>query len=237
MPGLGLDQLQEEAAARDCLQDAALGQDAVALLVGQRARSRTARGRTRSSPPCGSLPMYWTMPNQCRPASAGGCGSTVGNQREVDVVDREFAIAVDEVDAARADAVDRGNVQLHHLDMRRHGPGAALRSRADRPRAASRTRKATAAMTGVSTGCIAARQAGDVRVDDDVHVALAVEQHFARAMPRDRPEAHHLQHLAQRLRLARGVLDELDAVDAGGIDRTCGFRDLREVEAALSPER
>ena len=71
-----------------------------------------------------------------------------------------------------------------------------------------------AAITGVSVGRAALGTAAGVGVDDDVHVALAVQQHLARAVPRHRAEAHHLQHLAQRLRLAGGVLDELDAVQA-----------------------
>ena len=38
-------------------------------------------------------------------------------------------------------------------------------------------------------------------------------------MPRDLPEAHHLQNLAQRLRLARRVFDELDPVHFDRITR------------------
>ena len=38
-------------------------------------------------------------------------------------------------------------------------------------------------------------------------------------MPRDGPEAHRLEHLPERLRLARRVLDELDAVEAERIAR------------------
>lgn len=54
-------------------------------------------------------------------------------------------------------------------------------------------------------------------VDDDVHVALAVKQHFARAVARHGVEAQGLQHLAQGLRLGGQVLDELDAFHAQGV--------------------
>src|SRR5439155_19545062 len=60
-----------------------------------------------------------------------------------------------------------------------------------------------------------------VRVDDQVHAALAVEHHLARAMARDRGEAHLLQQRAELLRLRGGVLDELQPVDA---ERVGGFR-------------
>ena len=55
---------------------------------------------------------------------------------------------------------------------------------------------------------------GTMRVHHDVERALAVQQHFTRAVPRHRPEAHQLEHLAQCLRARGGVLDELDAVQA-----------------------
>jgi hypothetical protein len=50
--------------------------------------SRRARRRTRSSHRCASAPMYCTMPNQCRPVSAGRVRIDAGIQREIDVVDR-----------------------------------------------------------------------------------------------------------------------------------------------------
>ena len=37
-------------------------------------------------------------------------------------------------------------------------------------------------------------------VDDQVHGALAVQNNFARAVPRHRPKAHRFKHLAERLR-------------------------------------
>ena len=64
-----------------------------------------------------------------------------------------------------------------------------------------------------------ARNVGGLRVDDDVHRALPVELDLARAVPRDRTEAHRLQDAAQRLRLRRGELDELEPVHAERILR------------------
>jgi len=56
-----------------------------------------------------------------------------------------------------------------------------------------------------------------VRIDDQVHRALAVQHDFARSVPGYGDEAHALQHRPECLRLRRGVLDELDAVDAQGV--------------------
>ena len=50
-------------------------------------------------------------------------------------------------------------------------------------------------------------------VNDDVDSPLSVQQHFARAVPRHGPKAHHLQHLPQRLGFAGGVFDELNAIE------------------------
>jgi hypothetical protein len=68
---------------------------------------------------------------------------------------------------------------------------------------------------GADRGCAARRLAHrvGVAVDDDVHVALAIEDHLARPMPRHLGESHLAQEAAERERLARGVLDELDAPD------------------------
>ena len=49
-----------------------------------------------------------------------------GQRHEVDVVDREVAVPVDEVDQAVADAVDAGDVELHRRGARRHLPRALV---------------------------------------------------------------------------------------------------------------
>ena len=67
-------------------------------------------------------------------------------------------------------------------------------------------------------------------VDDDVHVALAVQQHLARAVAPHGAVAQHLQHLSQRLGLGGGELDELDAVHAEGVvGRAHAFTDGTQV--------
>ncbi len=53
--------------------------------------------------------------------------------------------------------------------------------------------------------------AGVAGVDDDVHIALAIQHDFARAVARHRVEADRLEHLAEGLGLGSGVFDELDA--------------------------
>ena len=45
-------------------------------------------------------------------------------------------------------------------------------------------------------------------------VALPVQQHVLRAMPRDGGEAHLLEQPAHRLRIGRRVLDEFEPVGA-----------------------
>ena len=173
-------------------------QDAEALIVGQRAPSRTARGRTRSSRRCGRRRCTARGRTSAVPATRRRMRVDGRDRHEVDVVDRELAPAVDEVDAARADAVDRRDVQLHRLHVGRHRPGAAV----ERAPVARRRRRARAARRRDDRRRCRSRR-GVVRVDDDVHVALAVQQHLARAVARDRPKAHRLEHLAERLRLAR----------------------------------
>ena len=61
---------------------------------------------------------------------------------------------------------------------------------------------------------LAERHVGGLRVDDDVQRALAIQLHLARAVTRNRPEAHALEHPAQRLRARGRELDELDAGSA-----------------------
>ena len=97
--------------------------------------------------------------------------------------------------------------------MGRHGPGATVQGaaigcrRVTHPQRNRREHRLLGRLHAVRAGA-------DMGIDDDVHAALAVQQHFARAMPGNRLEAHHLQDLAQRLRPGGGVFDELDAGQA-----------------------
>ena len=145
---------------------------------------------------------------------------------EVDVVDREVSIAVDEIDEALADTVDGRDVELHRAGARRNRPRAKIERAAER-----RLGVVDAEREGADDRALdrlhGARNVGRLRVHDDVHRALAVELDLARAVPRDRTEAHRFQHAAQRLRLRRGELDELEPVHA---ERVLRFGDRFAVE-------
>jgi hypothetical protein len=56
------------------------------------------------------------------------------------------------------------------------------------------------------------RERARLGVDDEVDVRLLVESHVLMAVARHRVEAHALEKRAQRCRVGRGVLDELEAV-------------------------
>jgi hypothetical protein len=56
-------------------------------------------------------------------------------------------------------------------------------------------------------------------VNDDVDSPLSVQQHFAGAVPRHGPKAHHLQNLPQCLGFAGGVFDELNAIEPERVHR------------------
>ncbi len=77
--GHGLDQLQVEGAA-GAAQDAALGQDAEALIVGPLIKTKQLAVELGSvvQSPMRLVPTYCTLPNQCNPPSAGGHLPTVG---------------------------------------------------------------------------------------------------------------------------------------------------------------
>ena len=63
----------------------------------------------------------------------------------------------------------------------------------------------------------AAGEAVGLGVDDEVDVALPVKRHIPGAVPGDRREAHGPEKFVKLLRFRRSVLDELEAVGAGGV--------------------
>ncbi len=70
-------------------------------------------------------------------------------------------------------------------------------------------------------------------VDDEVHVALAIERDVLGAVLGDLHEAHALEQLAEGDGIGSGVLDELEAVGAHGIDvvdRCGGFHHAGHVD-------
>ena len=134
-----------------------------------------------------------------------------GNRDEIDVVNRELTVTIHKINAAAACAVHGRDVELHHLRMGGHGPGTALQHEVE-----GRAGIAHPQGNGRDGGHIAAvgRTLNVKGVDHDVELALAVEQHLTRTVPRHGPKTHHLQHLAECLGFGSGVLDELDAVQA-----------------------
>ncbi len=117
---------------------------------------------------------------------------------EVDVVDRAaLAIAVDEIEQQIADALDRGDVELHRPDLALDAPGAERQ----RP-LVGEGRVLHAQRNGADAGSVHAceplGEALRLGVDDEVHIALAIERDILRAMPRDLGEAHALEQRAQR---------------------------------------
>ena len=136
-----------------------------------------------------------------------------GDRHKVDVVNRKILPAIYKIKAAGAWAANGGNVKLHRLRVAGGVPGAELDA-------------AGMGLTGIahaqrycSNHRLATHGGADPRVvgvgiENQVHAALAVERHFARAVARYGPEAHVLQHLPQRLWPAADVLYELNAVDA-----------------------
>ncbi|OQC07350.1 MAG: hypothetical protein BWX79_01898 [Alphaproteobacteria bacterium ADurb.Bin100] len=152
---------------------------------------------------------------------AGQCGWVrvhTRNRHEVHVVDRELAVAVHEVDAAAARPVHRRNVELHHFHADRHRPGAALqrapvgRGRVTHPQCHGGDDRLVVQRAALPC-------ATPMGIDDDIDAALAVQQHLARAVPRDRAKAQRLQHLAQGLGPGGGVFDEFDAFHAQRVGR------------------
>jgi hypothetical protein len=58
----------------------------------------------------------------------------------------------------------------------------------------------------------ALREAAGLGIDDEVDVALPVQQHVFRAVLGDRRKAHLFEQSAERRRIRRRVFDELEAV-------------------------
>src|SRR3989442_10489140 len=138
---------------------------------------------------------------------------------EIHVVDRVavivLGIAVDEVDERVADALDRRDAELARPRAAFHAPGAALEEPVVRRRGILHAEGHGAHARAVATSKVL-RERARLGVDDEVDVALLVEQHVLVAVPSDRLEAHALEQLAERPGIGHRVLDELEAV---GLDR------------------
>ena len=162
------------------------------------------------------------MPKKCRPATAAGCVHA-GDGFEVDIEDGKVFAAVDKVDVRATRAMDTGDVQFHHLRVVGHVPGAQVQRTfvggAGIVHAQRHGRQARRTVVAGGGGRCGVFHHAGVRVDDDVHFALAVQQHLARSVARHRVETQLFQHLAQRLRLVAGVFDVFDAAHPNGVGR------------------
>ena len=147
-----------------------------------------------------------------------GLCSTPGRILEIDVVDgAALAVAVDQVDQRIADALDGRDVELHRPDLALDAPGAERQGAL-----VGDGRVLHPEGDGADAGPVHAGEAlGEavlLGVDDEVHVALAVERDVLGAVLGDPHEAHALEQRAERRRIGRGVFDELEAVGAHRID-------------------
>ena len=142
-----------------------------------------------------------------------------GQRQEIDVVDGAVAIAVDEIDEAAADPLDRRNVELHRTDLaldalgaQRQRAGIGLGGVADAER------------HGADRGTVQAREglgeALRLGIDQEIDLALAVERHVLGAVARHGGETHALEDAPQIRRVGRGVFDELEPVRSHGVGRS-----------------
>src|SRR3989442_4019553 len=138
---------------------------------------------------------------------------------EIHVVDRVavivFRVAVHEVDERIPDALDRRDAQLARPGAALDAPGAALDELVVRRGGILHAEPHRGHPRAVAARKVL-RERARLGVDDEVDVALLVEQHVLVTVPGDRLEPHALEESAERLRIRRGVLDELEAV---GVDR------------------
>ena len=151
-----------------------------------------------------------------REAGADGRAFGVADRDEIDVVDSLVAIAVDQIDRAAADTLDRWDVELHRPDW----TGMSLGAEFDRPCARlcgiahAKADGAYARSVHLGEGL---GEAVGLRVDDEIDVALAVERHRLRTVAGDRSEAHPLEQGRKLAGIGGCVLDELEAVGTHGV--------------------
>ena len=63
-------------------------------------------------------------------------------------------------------------------------------------------------------------------IDQKINAALAIERHCLVAMLGNRPKTHTLKQSAHRLRIGRGIFNELKACCAHGVIPSCFLHDL-----------
>ena len=131
------------------------------------------------------------------------------------------AVAVDQVDDAAADALDRRDVQFHGSDPVRDGRGAEIAGAPEGRRGVMDAETHRAGRRAVQLREALAESVG-LGIDDEIDVALLVQRDVLAAMAGHHREAHALEQRAQQDRIGRGVLDELEAVGAHRIVEKLG---------------
>ena len=141
---------------------------------------------------------------------AGRDGSRSRRRRSMPFV----AVAVDEVEARAADALDRRECRARRRPTSLSTSVAPSSSARSCAALASLTRKAMAQAHGPWLAAKSLGEAVGLGVDDEIDVALAVEGDVLALVPGDRGEAHLGEQRAQQLGIGRGIFDELEAVGA-----------------------
>ena len=135
---------------------------------------------------------------------------------EVDIVNGALAVAIDQIDQAAADALDRRDIEFHGTGGDRPGFRAQIQGAR-----IGQARIGDAKRHGAGAGPVSARKplckAVVFRVDDEIDVALIVQRHVLGTVARDRRQTHAFEQPAQQFRIGRGVLDEFESVGAHGI--------------------
>ena len=183
---VGFDQLEEEAAA-GTLQQQALGHDAETDAI----RKSCEAEELRIEPYPVRGPVGADVLNDAEEVQAADRGRLRFDRRDgakVDVVDREFVMAIDKIDEALANAMNCRDVELHgacaYGDFpRSHVPNPlerGLRIAYAKRECAQDRRFRRMDRVG---------EIGGLGVDDDVHRPLPIEFDFPGPVPRDRTES------------------------------------------------
>jgi hypothetical protein len=129
---------------------------------------------------------------------------------EVDVVDRLAVLeAVDQVERRAADALDRGQAQLHRTGGDLHRLRAQFERARIRPVRVLNAKRHGARRRPV-LGREVRRRAARFVVDDEVDAALAVQRNVLGTVPRHPAKPQFLEHRLQHAALGRREFDELE---------------------------
>jgi hypothetical protein len=159
-------------------------------------------------------------------AGAEGVAIDARQVFEVDIVDRQGAVAVslvavDQVDDRVADAADAGKMQLHRAGRDLHRLG-----RAGEQFGISRARVMDAETHAAGRGAMLAaeepRGAAGLVVGDEVDRALPPQLDLLGAVAGDQGEAHGGEDRLEHALFRGGELDELEAVEADGVVEQVG---------------